>query len=106
MLSPVGRRPRAGSKAASSALKFRLVQEAELPVIADVDHGLGLAGEERPLKNEPSNASSTASRWRPLPRSSAARTGVEEHVAFKGPPRLQDAGPHRRGQAPRCSSEG
>ncbi len=67
----------------------------------------GWRAKNRPLKNEPSNASSTAAALPVVPPSSAASTGVKQHVALERPPRVEDReAASASGSASRCFSAG
>ena len=58
----------------------------------------GWRANDRPLKNEPSNASSTAVALEVVALLERGQDGRDEHVALKRPPRVQDARPHRLGE--------
>ena len=87
---------KSGAKAASSSLDVRLIEEAELAVVADVDHGLGLAGIRAALEKRSVERLEHRGALEVVAAFERGQDGSEQHVALKrsrAPPGCAAASP-------------
>src|SRR5208283_430761 len=79
-------------------IEGRLVQEAELAVVADIDHVLGLAGVKAALEERSIECLENRTALEQVPTLQGGQNRVQKHVALDGPAGLDDPWPELFGQ--------